>query len=87
MLSTYVMSDGCLKNRLDTNCLAGLPGSIAKLERLEELVLTNNVFAAFPEYLMELSSLKKVLGLILRPISSRCLIFGRDAWFAWQRHV
>lgn len=76
MFSIYIVSDGFLKNRLDFNCLTDLPGSIAKLERLEELVLTNNFFAAFPEYVMKLSSLKKVL-------EGRFLIFGRGSvWVA-----
>lgn len=33
---------------------------MVKLERLEELNLTSNFFATFPEFVMKLASLKKV---------------------------
>ncbi len=46
--------------RLDVNCLTELPTSIVQLTRLEELCLTGNFFATFPEYAMKISSLKKV---------------------------
>lgn len=46
--------------RLDVNCLSELPGSMVQLEKLEELCLTSNFFATFPEFAMKIISLKKV---------------------------
>lgn len=46
--------------RLDVNCLSELPGSMVRLVHLEELCLTSNFFATFPEFIMKVSSLKKV---------------------------
>lgn len=34
---------------------------MVQLERLEELCLTSNFFATFPEFAMKMSGLKKVL--------------------------
>ena len=46
--------------RLDVNCLSDLPGSMVHLENLEELCLTSNFFAIFPDFAMKMSGLKKV---------------------------
>ena len=48
------------RHRLDVNCLSDLPASMVHLERLEELCLTSNFFAHFPEFAMKMSGLKKV---------------------------
>lgn len=55
--------DAHRRHRLDVNCLSDLPGSMVHLESLEELCLTSNFFAIFPEFAMKMSGLKKVLAL------------------------
>lgn len=49
-----------MADRFDINCLRELPASMVNLSRLEELSLTNNFFATFPEFAMKMSNLKKV---------------------------
>lgn len=39
---------------------------MVQLERLEELCLTSNFFATFPEFAMKMSGLKKVLEVRVR---------------------
>lgn len=40
--------------------MSELPGSMVQLDKLEELCLTSNFFATFPEFAMKMSGLKKV---------------------------